>query len=150
VCARVEAAVRPGSVSGDVLLHSRLLERRPRRGNRQWSGLPIIETQAGDVSMHPTNVISITDGQIFSRRTCSTRVSVGDLSGIWSPRRVSRPVKAMKQVAGRLKATCPFRELPLSRVGRLDATTQGKIDRVIIELPTSRSTTIPVEIGTVR
>jgi F-type H+-transporting ATPase subunit alpha len=64
---------------GDVFyLHSRLLERAARVGEKYGNGsltaLPIIETQAGDVSAYiPTNVISITDGQITSRPTCSTR-----------------------------------------------------------------------------
>ena len=66
---------------GDVFyLHSRLLERAAKlnedHGGGSLTALPVIETQAGDVSAYiPTNVISITDGQIFSRRSCSTEAS---------------------------------------------------------------------------
>ena len=61
-------------------LHSRLLERSARlnedNGNGSLTALPIIETQMGDVSGYiPTNVISITDGQIFSKQISSTKVS---------------------------------------------------------------------------
>ena len=64
---------------GDVFyLHSRLLERAAKlddeHGGGSMTALPIIETQAGDISAYiPTNVISITDGQIFLRQSCSTR-----------------------------------------------------------------------------
>lgn len=67
---------------GDVFyLHSRLLERAARMNDEHGGGsltaLPIIETQAGDVSAYiPTNVISITDGQIYLKRKCSMRASV--------------------------------------------------------------------------
>src|SRR5216117_243110 len=125
---------------GDVFyLHSRLLERAARVGEKYGNGsltaLPIIETQAGDVSAYiPTNVISITDGQIFletdlfyqgTRPAISVGISVSRVGS-------AAQVKAMKQVAGRLKGDlAQFRELAaFAQFGSdLDATTQGKIDR---------------------
>jgi F-type H+-transporting ATPase subunit alpha len=71
---------------GDVFyLHSRLLERAAKmnedNGGGSLTALPVIETQAGDVSAYiPTNVISITDGQIFLETTCSTRASARRLT----------------------------------------------------------------------
>src|SRR6185436_3164664 len=132
---------------GDVFyLHSRLLERAARVGERHGDGsltaLPIIETQAGDVSAYiPTNVISITDGQIYLETDLfyqGTRpaISVGlSVSRVGS----AAQMKAMKQVAGRLKGElAQFRELAaFSQFGsELDAATQAKIDRGkrIIEL----------------
>ena len=132
---------------GDVFyLHSRLLERAARVGEQFGNGsltaLPIIETQAGDVSAYiPTNVISITDGQIFletdlfyqgTRPAISVGISVSRVGS-------AAQVKAMKQVAGRLKGDlAQFRELAaFAQFGsELDATTQAKIDRGkrIIEL----------------
>lgn len=105
---------------GDVFyLHSRLLERAARR-NKEYGGgsitaLPIIETQAGDVSAYiPTNVISITDGQIFLEsdlfyKGIRPAVNVGiSVSRVGS----SAQTKAMKKVAGKLKLTlAQFREL---------------------------------------
>jgi len=125
---------------GDVFyLHSRLLERAARVGEKYGNGsltaLPIIETQAGDVSAYiPTNVISITDGQIYLETDLfyqGTRpaISVGlSVSRVGS----AAQMKAMKQVAGRLKGDlAQFRELAaFSQFGsELDAATQEKIDR---------------------
>ena len=125
---------------GDVFyLHSRLLERAARVGEKFGNGsltaLPIIETQAGDVSAYiPTNVISITDGQIYLEtdlfyQGVRPAISVGiSVSRVGS----AAQVKAMKQVAGRLKGDlAQFRELAaFAQFGSdLDATTQGKIDR---------------------
>ena len=125
---------------GDVFyLHSRLLERAARVGEKFGNGsltaLPIIETQAGDVSAYiPTNVISITDGQIYLETELfyqGTRpaISVGlSVSRVGS----AAQAKAMKQVAGRLKGDlAQFRELAaFAQFGaELDTTTQAKIDR---------------------
>jgi F-type H+-transporting ATPase subunit alpha len=125
---------------GDVFyLHSRLLERAARVGEQYGNGsltaLPIIETQAGDVSAYiPTNVISITDGQIYLEtdlfyQGVRPAISVGiSVSRVGS----AAQVKAMKQVAGRLKGDlAQFRELAaFAQFGsELDATTQAKIDR---------------------
>src|SRR4029078_3730566 len=125
---------------GDVFyLHSRLLERAARVGAKYGNGsltaLPIIETQAGDVSAYiPTNVISITDGQIFLEtdlfyQGIRPAISVGiSVSRVGS----AAQLKAMKQVAGQLKGDLDqFRELAaFAQFGsELDATTQGKIDR---------------------
>src|ERR1044071_4883771 len=105
---------------GDVFyLHSRLLERSARVGEQFGNGsltaLPIIETQAGDVSAYiPTNVISITDGQIYLEsdlfyQGVRPAISVGlSVSRVGS----AAQIKAMKQVAGRLKGDlAQFREL---------------------------------------
>jgi len=125
---------------GDVFyLHSRLLERAARVGEKYGNGsltaLPIIETQAGDVSAYiPTNVISITDGQIFLEtdlfyQGVRPAISVGiSVSRVGS----AAQVKAMKQVAGQLKGDlAQFRELAaFAQFGsELDAATQAKIDR---------------------
>src|SRR5687767_13272886 len=125
---------------GDVFyLHSRLLERAARVSEQYGGGsltaLPIIETQAGDVSAYiPTNVISITDGQIFLEtdlfyQGVRPAISVGiSVSRVGS----AAQVKAMKQVAGRLKGDlAQFRELAaFAQFGsELDAETQAKIDR---------------------
>ena len=145
---------------GDVFyLHSRLLERAARVGEKYGNGsltaLPIIETQAGDVSAYiPTNVISITDGQIFletdlfyqgTRPAISVGISVSRVGS-------AAQIKAMKQVAGRLKGElAQFRELAaFAQFGSdLDAATQAKIDRGkrIIELFNQpQHDPIPVEI----
>jgi F-type H+-transporting ATPase subunit alpha len=96
---------------GDVFyLHSRLLERAAKMNDKMGAGsltaLPVIETQAGDVSAYiPTNVISITDGQIFLETTLFYRgirpaINVGlSVSRVGS----AAQIKAMKQVAGRIK-----------------------------------------------
>src|SRR5215203_5009098 len=125
---------------GDIFyLHSRLLERAARVGEQFGDGsltaLPIIETQAGDVSAYiPTNVISITDGQIFLEtdlfyQGIRPAISVGiSVSRVGS----AAQLKAMKQVAGQLKGDlAQFRELAaFAQFGsELDATTQAKIDR---------------------
>jgi F-type H+/Na+-transporting ATPase subunit alpha len=125
---------------GDVFyLHSRLLERAARVGEKYGNGsltaLPIIETQAGDVSAYiPTNVISITDGQIYLEsdlfyQGIRPAISVGlSVSRVGS----AAQIKAMKQVAGQLKGDlAQFRELAaFAQFGSdLDAQTQAKIDR---------------------
>ncbi len=125
---------------GDVFyLHSRLLERCARvsekYGNGSLTGLPIIETQAGDVSAYiPTNVISITDGQIYLEtdlfyQGIRPAISVGlSVSRVGS----AAQIKAMKQVAGRLKGDlAQFRELAaFAQFGSdLDAKTQAQIER---------------------
>src|SRR5213594_1101790 len=125
---------------GDVFyLHSRLLERAARVGEKYGNGsltaLPIIETQAGDVSAYiPTNVISITDGQIYletdlfyqgTRPAISIGLSVSRVGSAAQP-------KAMKQVAGQLKGDlAQFRELAaFAQFGAdLDAKTQAQIER---------------------
>jgi F-type H+-transporting ATPase subunit alpha len=120
-------------------LHSRLLERAARVGEKYGNGsltaLPIIETQAGDVSAYiPTNVISITDGQIYLEtdlfyQGIRPAISVGlSVSRVGS----AAQLKAMKQVAGQLKGDlAQFRELAaFAQFGsELDAKTQSQIDR---------------------
>jgi F-type H+-transporting ATPase subunit alpha len=125
---------------GDVFyLHSRLLERAARlsekSGNGSLTALPIIETQLGDVSAYiPTNVISITDGQIFLEtdlfyQGIRPAISVGiSVSRVGS----AAQIKAMKQVAGRIKLElAQFRELAaFAQFGSdLDAKTQAQIER---------------------
>ncbi len=125
---------------GDVFyLHSRLLERAARMsdefGGGSLTALPVIETQAGDVSAYiPTNVISITDGQIFLesdlfyagiRPALNIGISVSRVGG-------SAQTKAMKKVAGRLKLELSqFRELAaFAQFGSdLDPSTQRQLDR---------------------
>src|SRR6188474_1176222 len=150
---------------GDVFyLHSRLLERAARvsekHGNGSLTALPIIETQAGDVSAYiPTNVISITDGQIYLEtdlfyQGVRPAINVGiSVSRVGS----AAQVKAMKQVAGRLKGDlAQFRELAaFAQFGSdLDATTQGKIDRGkrIVELfkqPQYDPVAVDVQVGVI-
>jgi F-type H+-transporting ATPase subunit alpha len=125
---------------GDVFyLHSRLLERAakmsPERGGGSLTALPIIETQAGDVSAYiPTNVISITDGQIFLetdlfysgvRPAVNVGISVSRVGG-------NAQVKAMKKVAGPLRlelaqyrAMAAFAQF----ASDLDAATKKQLDR---------------------
>src|SRR5499427_5682371 len=125
---------------GDVFyLHSRLLERSARVGEQYGNGsltaLPIIETQAGDVSAYiPTNVISITDGQIFLEtdlfyQGIRPAINVGiSVSRVGS----AAQIKAMKQVAGQLKGDlAQFRELAaFAQFGSdLDPKTQAQINR---------------------
>ena len=125
---------------GDVFyLHSRLLERSARvsenYGNGSLTALPIIETQAGDVSAYiPTNVISITDGQIYLEtdlfyQGVRPAISVGlSVSRVGS----AAQIKAMKQVAGRIKGDlAQFRELAaFAQFGSdLDARTQAQLGR---------------------
>src|SRR5512133_690130 len=125
---------------GDVFyLHSRLLERSARvneaNGNGSLTALPIIETQAGDVSAYiPTNVISITDGQIYLEtdlfyQGVRPAISVGiSVSRVGS----AAQLKAMKQVAGQLKGDlAQFRELAaFAQFGSdVDPKTKAQIDR---------------------
>jgi F-type H+-transporting ATPase subunit alpha len=125
---------------GDVFyLHSRLLERSARLSEKAGDGsltaLPIIETQAGDVSAYiPTNVISITDGQIYLEtdlfyQGIRPAISVGlSVSRVGS----AAQVKAMKQVAGKIKGElAQFRELAaFAQFGSdLDAGTKQKLER---------------------
>ncbi len=125
---------------GDVFyLHSRLLERSARLGKDYGAGsltaLPIIETQAGDVSAYiPTNVISITDGQIYLEtdlfyQGIRPAISVGlSVSRVGS----AAQIKAMKQVAGKLKGDlAQFREMAaFAQFGSdLDAKTKALLDR---------------------
>jgi F-type H+/Na+-transporting ATPase subunit alpha len=122
---------------GDVFyLHSRLLERSARlNGKGSLTALPIIETQAGDVSAYiPTNVISITDGQIFLETDLFNQgirpaVSVGlSVSRVGS----AAQIKATKQVGGKLKGElAQFRELAaFAQFGSdLDAKTKAQLDR---------------------
>src|SRR5215831_4717497 len=125
---------------GDVFyLHSRLLERAAKLSNEKGGGsltaLPIIETQAGDVSAYiPTNVISITDGQIYLetdlfnqgvRPAVNVGLSVSRVGG-------SAQIKAMRQVAGSLKLElAQYRELAaFAQFGSdLDKATQNQLNR---------------------
>ncbi|CAN5743437.1 F0F1 ATP synthase subunit alpha [soil metagenome] len=125
---------------GDVFyLHSRLLERAARLDDKLGGGsltaLPIIETQAGDVSAYiPTNVISITDGQIYLesdlfyagvRPAVNAGLSVSRVGG-------AAQIKAMRQVAGRLRLDlASFRSLAaFAQFGSdLDANTQAQLNR---------------------
>jgi F-type H+-transporting ATPase subunit alpha len=125
---------------GDVFyLHSRLLERAAKMSKEQGGGsltaLPVIETQAGDVSAYiPTNVISITDGQIFlesdlfyagTRPAVNVGISVSRVGG-------SAQIKAMKQVAGSLRLDlAQYREMAaFAQFGSdLDAATQRMLNR---------------------
>ncbi|PYX27043.1 MAG: F0F1 ATP synthase subunit alpha [Acidobacteria bacterium] len=145
---------------GDVFyLHSRLLERAARvseeYGNGSLTALPIIETQAGDVSAYiPTNVISITDGQIYLEtdlfyQGVRPAISVGlSVSRVGS----AAQLKAMKQVAGQLKGDlAQFRELAaFAQFGsELDAKTQAQIDRgkrIIEVFKQPQYSPIPVEV----
>jgi F-type H+/Na+-transporting ATPase subunit alpha len=125
---------------GDVFyLHSRLLERSARvteeAGGGSLTALPIIETQAGDVSAYiPTNVISITDGQIYLEtdlffQGIRPAISVGlSVSRVGS----AAQIKAIKQVAGKIKLDlAQFRELAaFAQFGSdLDAATKARLDR---------------------
>ena len=143
---------------GDVFyLHSRLLERAarvaPEYGGGSMTALPIIETQAGDVSAYiPTNVISITDGQIYLeselfhsgiRPAINPGISVSRVGG-------SAQIKAMKKVAGTLKLTySQYRELQsFSQFGSdLDADTKTRLaqgERVVEVLKQDRSSPLDV------
>src|SRR6185312_8248197 len=128
------------AVPGDVFyLHSRLLERAAKLSDENGGGsltaLPIIETQAGDVSAYiPTTVISITDGQIFLqadlffagvRPAVNVGISVSRVGG-------SAQTKAMKKVAGRLRLDlAQYRELEAfsSFASDLDAATKKQLER---------------------
>jgi len=144
---------------GDVFyLHSRLLERAacvaPEYGGGSITALPIIETQAGDVSAYiPTNVISITDGQIFLETelfhagvmpAINPGISVSRVGG-------SAQIKAMKKVAGELKLLySQYRELQaFSQFGSdLDADTKARLalgERIVEVLKQKRNA--PVRVG---
>ena len=144
---------------GDVFyLHSRLLERAariaPEYGGGSLTALPIIETQAGDVSAYiPTNVISITDGQIFLE---SELFHSGIMPAVNPGISVSRvggnaQIKAMKKVAGSLKLIySQYRELQsFSQFGSdLDADTKARLaqgERVVEVLKQGKSAPIDVE-----
>ena len=144
---------------GDVFyLHSRLLERAAKlsdaKGGGSLTALPIIETQAGDVSAYiPTNVISITDGQIFLetelfhsgiRPAVNPGISVSRVGG-------NAQIKAMKKVAGSLKLIySQYRELQsFAQFGSdLDADTKARLsqgERVVEVLKQGRNQPIDVE-----
>ena len=145
---------------GDVFyLHSRLLERAarlsPECGGGSLTALPIIETQAGDVSAYiPTNVISITDGQIFLeselfhsgvRPAVNPGISVSRVGG-------NAQIKAMKKVAGTLKLLySQYRELQgFAQFGSdLDADTKARLEqgaRIVEVLKQDRNSPIDVEL----
>src|SRR3974390_1845460 len=144
---------------GDVFyLHSRLLERAARVGeefgNGSLTALPIIETQAGDVSAYiPTNFISISDGQIYLEtdlfyQGIRPAISIGlSVSRVGS----AAQLKAMKQVAGQLKGDlAQFRELAaFAQFGsELDSKTQAQIDRgkrIMEVFKQSQYSPVPVE-----
>jgi F-type H+-transporting ATPase subunit alpha len=144
---------------GDVFyLHSRLLERAAKLNDKLGAGsltaLPIIETQAGDVSAYiPTNVISITDGQIFLesdlffagiRPAINVGISVSRVGG-------KAQTKAMKKIAGRLRLDlAQYRELAaFAQFGSdLDKTTQAQLtrgERMVELLKQGQYQPIPVE-----
>ena len=125
---------------GDVFyLHSRLLERAarlsPEAGGGSLTALPIIETQAGDVSAYiPTNVISITDGQIFLETELKASGVMPAINPGISVSRVggNAQIKAMKQVAGSLKLLySQYRELQsFAQFGSdLDRDTRDRLDQ---------------------
>ena len=144
---------------GDVFyLHSRLLERSARlsadKGGGSITALPIIETQAGDISAYiPTNVISITDGQIFLETelfhsgvmpAVNPGVSVSRVGG-------NAQIKAMKKVAGTLKLIySQYRELAsFAQFGSdLDADTKARLEqgvRIVEVLKQNQNAPVPVE-----
>jgi F-type H+-transporting ATPase subunit alpha len=144
---------------GDIFyLHSRLLERAAKysaeKGGGSLSALPVIETQEGDVSAYiPTNVISITDGQIFLetslfyqgvRPAVNVGISVSRVGG-------SAQIKAMKQVAGRLRTDlAQYRELEVfSKFGaELDKATMAQLargERMVEVLKQKQYVPLPVE-----
>ena len=144
---------------GDVFyLHSRLLERAAKlsdaKGGGSLTALPIIETQAGDVAAYiPTNVISITDGQIFLetelfhggiRPAVNPGISVSRVGG-------NAQIKAMKKVAGTLKLIySQYRELQgFAQFGSdLDADTKARLaqgERIVEVLKQDRNSPVPVE-----
>ncbi len=144
---------------GDVFyLHSRLLERAariaPEYGGGSLTALPIIETQAGDVSAYiPTNVISITDGQIFLE---SELFHAGVMPAVNPGISVSRvggnaQIKAMKKVGAQLKLLySQYRELQsFAQFGSdLDADTRARLaqgERIVAVLKQGRSAPLPVE-----
>ena len=144
---------------GDVFyLHSRLLERAacvaPEFGGGSITALPIVETQAGDVSAYiPTNVISITDGQIFLETELFHSGIIPAINPGISVSRVggSAQLKAMKKVSGELKLLySQFRELQeFSQFGSdLDSDTKARLnlgERIVQVLKQNRNS--PVEVG---
>ncbi len=144
---------------GDIFyLHSRLLERAAKLSNELGGGsltaLPIVETQAGDYSAYiPTNVISITDGQIYLepdlfyggvRPAINVGISVSRVGG-------SAQIKAMKQVAGKLRLDmAQYRELEAFAKfsSELDKATQAQLtrgQRMVEILKQDQNQTLPVE-----
>jgi F-type H+-transporting ATPase subunit alpha len=144
---------------GDVFyLHSRLLERASKlndsKGGGSLTALPIIETQAGDVSAYiPTNVISITDGQIFLESSLfysgikpaiNVGISVSRVGG-------NAQIKGMKKVAGRLRLDlAQYREMAaFAQFGsELDAATQAQLargERMVEALKQDQYQPLPVE-----
>ena len=144
---------------GDVFyLHSRLLERAAKlsaeKGAGSMTALPIIETQAGDVSAYiPTNVISITDGQIFLETELFHSGVVPAVNPGISVSRVggNAQVKAMKKVAGTLKLIySQYRELQsFAQFGSdLDADTKARLaqgERIVEVLKQGKSAPVSVE-----
>jgi len=143
---------------GDVFyLHSRLLERAacvsPEFGGGSITALPIVETQAGDVSAYiPTNVISITDGQIFLETEMFHSGIIPAINPGISVSRVggSAQVKAMKKVSGELKLLySQYRELQaFAQFGSdLDADTRARLhlgERIVEVLKQDRNAPVPV------
>ena len=143
---------------GDVFyLHSRLLERAacvsPEFGGGSITALPIVETQAGDVSAYiPTNVISITDGQIFLETEMFHNGIIPAIHPGISVSRVggSAQVKAMKKVSGELKLLySQYRELQaFAQFGSdLDADTRARLhlgERIVEVLKQDRNAPVPV------
>ena len=143
---------------GDVFyLHSRLLERAacvsPEFGGGSITALPIVETQAGDVSAYiPTNVISITDGQIFLETEMFHNGIIPAINPGISVSRVggSAQVKAMKKVSGELKLLySQYRELQaFAQCGSdLDADTRARLhlgERIVEVLKQDRNAPVPV------
>ena len=143
---------------GDVFyLHSRLLERAacvaPEYGGGSITALPIIETQAGDVSAYiPTNVISITDGQIFLETELFHSGVMPAINPGISVRRVggSAQLKSMKKVSGELKLLySQYRELQaFAQFGSdLDADTKARLalgERIVEVLKQGRNSPVPV------
>ena len=153
---------------GDVFyLHSRLLERAAKlsedpsivdnktifKAGGSLTALPIIETQAGDVSAYiPTNVISITDGQIFLesdlfyagvRPAINVGISVSRVGG-------SAQIKAMKAVAGRLRLDlAQYRELEAfaAFASDLDAATKKQLDRGARTVESAQAAAVPADAG---
>ena len=144
---------------GDVFyLHSRLLERAAKlddeHGGGSMTALPVIETQAGDISAYiPTNVISITDGQIFLETelfhsgvmpAVNPGISVSRVGG-------NAQIKAMKKVAGTLKLIySQYRELAsFAQFGSdLDSDTKARLDqgvRIVEVLKQNQNAPVPVE-----
>ena len=152
------SAAGPGGLPGDVFyLHSRLLERAAKLnelGAGSLTALPIVETKAGDISAYiPTNVISITDGQIFLetdlfyagiRPAINVGLSVSRVGG-------AAQIKAMKSVSGALKINlAQYRELQAFATfgSELDRVSRAQLDRgarLTELLKQSQNSPVPVE-----